>query len=194
MKVACSNFLGVTVYVYLAEQVSLNFADTDRQTRVFALIDTLSNALSFIGQLLIVKLAVQRLGIGMTLAILPLVSIVGFALLAINPVFIVIATLQVLRRGMGYGLTKPASDMLYSVVSREAKYKAKSFVDTAVWRGSDLVSVWTVRWLAGLGLSGASVVCLPVAAAWAALAFWIGREYRRRDQDTIPASEEAVSA
>jgi AAA family ATP:ADP antiporter len=85
------------------------------------------------------------------------------------------------RRGIGYGLSKPATDMLYSVVSREAKYKAKNFVETAVWRGSDLAGVWLVRLMSGLGLSGASLVCLPLAAVWSVLALWIGRDYRRRD-------------
>ena len=84
-------------------------------------------------------------GIGMTLAVLPVVSAIAFALLAANPVFLVIAVFQVLRRGLAYGLTKPASDMLYSVVSREAKYKAKNFVETAVWRGGDVLSTWTIR-------------------------------------------------
>lgn len=176
------NVLGVVIYVYMAQLVSQNFPVVDEQTRVFALVDACSNALSFIGQLLIVKQAVQRLGMAGTLAIYPIVSLLGFALLAANPVFIVIAVFQVVRRGVGYGLTKPATDMLYSVVSREAKYKAKNFIETAVWRASDLAGVWTVRILTGLGLAGVSLACLPLAAAWGLLALWIGREYRRRDR------------
>lgn len=190
----CANFLGVAMYVYMAEQVSLHFPDTDRQTRAFALIDAASNALSFVGQLLLVKLAVQRFGIGMTLAVLPLVSIAGFALLAVNPAFAIMAAFQVVRRGLTYGLSRPATDMLYALVSREAKYKAKNFIDTAVWRGGDLISVWTVRLLSGAGLSGISWVCIPLAALWSGLALWIGREYRRRDQSTDTGRQEESSA
>jgi ATP:ADP antiporter, AAA family len=185
VAMVCSNFLGGAMYMYMAELVSGAFPDTDSHTRVFALIDASSNTLSFIGQLLIVKLAVQRLGIGLTLALLPLVSIVGFALLAANPVFMVIALFQVVRRGLAYGMTKPASDMLYSVVSREAKYKAKNFVETAVWRGGDVLSTWTIRSLSGIGLTGVSLVCIPIAAVWGALALWIGRDYRRRDRSYV---------
>jgi AAA family ATP:ADP antiporter len=181
-SLVCANFLSVAMYMYMAELVSGAFPDTDHQTRVFALIDASSNTLSFIGQLLIVKFAVQRFGIGMTLAILPLVAVIGFALLAVNPVFTVMAVFQVVRRGFTYGLSKPATDMLYSVVSREAKYKAKNFTETAVWRGGDLVATWTVRSMAGIGLAGVSLVCLPLALIWSALAFWIGREYGRRDR------------
>lgn len=190
----CANFLGAAMYIYLAEQVSLHFPDTDQQTRAFAMIDAASNALSFIGQLLIVKLAVQRFGVGLTLAVLPLISIAGFALLAINPAFAVMAAFQVVRRGLAYGLTRPATDMLYAAVSREAKYKAKNFIDTAVWRGGDLISVWTVRLLSGIGLSGVSLICIPVAAVWSGLALWIGREYRRRDQPPIADTQEALTA
>lgn len=178
---AIVNVLGLLIYVYMAQLVSQNFPDVDQQTRVFALLDTCSNALSLVGQLLLVKHAVQRLGMAGTLAIYPIVSLIGFALLAANPVFIVLAVLQVVRRGVGYGITKPATDMLYSVVSREAKYKAKNFIDTAVWRASDLAGVWTVRLLSGLGLAGLSLACLPLAAAWGGLALWIGRDYRRRE-------------
>jgi AAA family ATP:ADP antiporter len=179
----CANFLGGAMYMYMAELISVAFPDNDHQTRVFALIDAVSNALSFIGQLLVVRFTVKKLGIGMTLALLPLMSAVAFALLAANPVFMVIAVFQVLRRGLGYGLTKPASDMLYSVVSRESKYKAKNFIETAVWRGGDVVATWTIRSLAAIGLTGVALVCVPIAIVWSLLALWIGRDYRRRDRD-----------
>ena len=191
VSLVLANFLGGAIYMYMAELVRDAFAETDRQTQVFAIIDALTNILSFVGQLFLVKMAVQRLGIGMTLAILPLMSIVGFALLALNPAFTVIAVFQVLRRSVTFGLTKPTSDMLYSVVSREAKYKAKNFVETAIYRGGDLVSTWIIRSMSGIGLSGVSLVCLPLALIWSALSFWIGRDYGRRDQAN---AEETVSA
>jgi AAA family ATP:ADP antiporter len=181
-SMVCANFLGGAMYMYMAELISVAFPDNDHQTRVFALIDAVSNALSFIGQLLVVRFTVKKLGIGMTLALLPLMSAVAFALLAANPVFMVIAVFQVLRRGLGYGLTKPASDMLYSVVSRESKYKAKNFIETAVWRGGDVAATWTIRSLAGIGLTGVALVCVPIAIVWSLLALWIGRDYRRRDR------------
>jgi AAA family ATP:ADP antiporter len=191
VSMVCATFLGGAMYMYMAELVSVTFPDNDRQTRVFALIDAVSNALSFVGQLLIVRFAVKKFGIGMTLALLPLVSVAAFALLAVNPVFIVIAVFQVVRRAVAYGLTKPASDMLYSVVSRESKYKAKNFIETAVWRGGDVVATWTIRSLAGIGLTGVALVCVPIAIVWSLLAFWIGHEYRKRDQNMEALNERA---
>jgi len=180
---ACANFLGGAIYIYMAQLVSESFAGTDRQTQIFAIMDAAINGLSLIGQLLLVKHAVRKLGIGGTLALLPIVSLAGFALLAINPTFVVIAVLQVLRRSLGFGFSKPTNDMLFAVVSKEAKYKAKNFIDTAVYRAWDVMTSWTVRALGGIGLSGVALVCLPVAAVWTWLVLWIGREYLRRDAE-----------
>lgn len=179
---AFASLLGTAIYMYMAQLVSENFATTDEQTRVFALLDASTNVLSLIGQLIIVKQVVQRFGIGVSLAILPIVSVIGFAILAANPVFIVLAALQVTRRSLAFGLAKPTNDMLYTVVSTEEKYKAKNFVETALYRGSDLVSSWVVKMMAGLGLSGISIVFVPLAAIWTAIAFWLGKDYRRRDR------------
>jgi AAA family ATP:ADP antiporter len=190
LALLCANFLGGAMYMYLAQMVSTTFDGADRQTQVFAFMDAAINALSFIGQLLIVKHSVKKLGIGWTLSLLPLLSIVGFALLAFNPTFAVIAAFQILRRSLGFGLSKPTSDMLYSVVSPEAKYKAKNFIDTTVYRGWDVVSTWTIRSIGGIGLSGVALLCVPIAFAWVLIVKWIGGEYGRRD-DAMNASVSA---
>lgn len=180
----CAVFLGGATYMYMAELVSVTFEGTDRQTQIYAIMDSLINALSLIGQLLIVKHSVRKLGVGWTLSLLPIVSVVGFTLLAINPVFIVIAGLHVMRRSITFGLTKPTNDMLYAVVSPEARYKAKNFIETAVYRGGDVITTWTIRLISGIGLSGVALICVPVAIFWAWLAIWIGGEYKRRDAAT----------
>ena len=187
MALLCANFLGGAMYMYLAQMVSVAFEGADRQTQFFARMDFAINALSFVVQLLIVKHSVKKLGIGWTLSLLPILSVIGFALLAINPTFVVIVGFQILRRALGFGFSKPTSDMLYSIVSPEAKYKAKNFIDTTIYRGWDVVSTWTISTIGGIGLSGVALLCVPVAFIWMAIARWIGREYRRRD-DAMPAS------
>lgn len=184
-----ASLMGTATYIYMAQLISENFATTDEQTQIFAMIDAMTNALSLIGQLIVVKQVVQRFGVGVSLAILPVVSVIGFALLAANPVFIVIAALQVIRRSLTFGLAKPTSDMLYTVVSPEEKYKAKNFTETAVYRGGDLAGAWAVRMMAGLGLSGVSLVCVPLAVLWTIIALWLGKDYQRRDK-AISAGQE----
>jgi AAA family ATP:ADP antiporter len=71
--------------------------------------------------------------------------------------------------------------MLYSVVTPEEKYKSKNFIDTAVYRGGDLIGTWTVKAMWGLGFAGISIIMLPLTVLWGFIALWLGRAYRRRD-------------
>jgi AAA family ATP:ADP antiporter len=61
-------------------------------------------------------------------------------------------------------------------VSREDKYKAKNFIDTFVYRAGDQIAAWSYTGLlaAGLGMAAISLVMTPLAAAWLALALWLG--------------------
>ena len=176
-----ASLLGTALYMFMTELVGEAFANTDERTRTFALIDAATNTMAMLVQLLIVKRAVWHFGVGATLSLLPILSIIGFALLAANPSFLAVAAFQALRRAVGFGLSKPTNDMLYSVVTPEEKYKSKNFIDTAVYRGGDLIGTWTVRALWSLGYAGISLVMLPFAALWVAIAFWVGKAYRRYD-------------
>jgi len=185
----CANFLGGAMYMYMAQMVGVAFESTDLRTQFFARMDLAINLLAFIVQLLIVKHSVAKLGIGWTLALVPILSIVGFTVLAIHPTFAVIVVFQVIRRALGFGFSKPTSDMLYSIVPPEAKYKAKNFIDTTLYRAWDVVSTWTISLLSSIGLGGIAMVCVPIAFVWMAIARWIGGEYRRRDLADVDAAK-----
>ena len=176
-----ASLLGTALYMFMTELVGEAFASTDERTRTFAFIDAATNTMAMLVQLFIVKRAVWRFGVGITLSLLPIISIIGFALVAINPTFLMVAAVQAIRRAVGFGLSKPTNDMLYSVVTPEEKYKSKNFIDTAVYRGGDLIGTWTVRTLWGLGFAGISLVMLPFAALWVAIALWVGKAYRTYD-------------
>jgi AAA family ATP:ADP antiporter len=94
----------------------------------------------------------------------------------------IVALITVIRRGLGFGFTKPTTDMLYSVVTPEDKYKTKNFIDTAVYRSGDLLGSWSITGLTliGFATSLVSIAMLPFAAVWGAIALWLGRDYRRR--------------
>jgi ATP:ADP antiporter, AAA family len=89
----------------------------------------------------------------------------------------VLIAYQVLRRAATYGVTGPAREVLFTVLSREEKYKAKNVIDTVVYRGADALSGWAYAGLAvlGLGISGVAWLALPVSAVWIALAVHLGR-------------------
>jgi AAA family ATP:ADP antiporter len=177
-----ASLLGTALYIFMAQLVEQAIPGTDEQTQFFSNINIWTNGLSLIGQLLLVKHVVHRFGIGVSLSMVPIVSVAGFILLAVEPTLAIVALLTVVRRGLGFGFGKPTSDMLYSVVTPEEKYKTKNFIETAVYRAGDLVGSLAIRGLVavGLGLSAVSVVMLPFAALWAAVSLWLGRDYRRQ--------------
>jgi AAA family ATP:ADP antiporter len=92
----------------------------------------------------------------------------------------VLVVVQVIYRAGRYGLTKPAREMLWTVLSREDKYKAKPFLDAAVYRGGDLVNGWLYHGLAAAGMTVGAIalVSAPVAGIWALLAINLGRRER----------------
>jgi len=177
-----ASLLGTALYMFMAQLVEQSISDPDEQTQFFSNINNAINALSLIVQMFIVKHVVRRFGIGVSLSLLPIASIAGFILLAVEPTLAMVALITVLRRALGFGFSKPTSDMLYSVVTPEEKYKTKNFIDTAVYRAGDLIGTWTVRGFVGLGLgiSAVSIAMLPFAAIWAFIVLWLGRDYRRQ--------------
>ena len=124
---------------------------------------------------------------GLTLALLPLATALGFIAFYFYPTIAVLVVVQVIYRTGRYGLTKPAREMLWTVLSREDKYKAKPFPDAAVYRGGDLVSGWIYTGLAAVGLSiGAiALTAAPIAAIWAILGLRLGlrEEFMAKEQE-----------
>ncbi len=176
-----ASLLGTALYMFMAELVGSQIQGADARTQLFGYIDGATGILSLLFQLLIVKHSVRKLGVGWTLSLMPIVSLFGFALLSLNPTLMFVGIFQAIRRAIGFGFMKPTNDMLYSVVTPEEKYKAKNFVDTAVYRGGDLVGTWSVKAMWTLGVSGIAVVLVPFALLWSLITLWLGREYRRRD-------------
>lgn len=177
-----ASLLGTALYMFMAELVEEAILDADARTQFFSNINNVTNALALLAQLVIVKRVVESFGIGTSLALMPIISVAGFVLFALEPTLAVVAILTVVRRALGFGFTKPTTDMLYSVVTPEEKYKTKNFIDTAVYRGGDLIGTWSVRGLSalGFGISAVSWLMLPFAALWSIVALWLGRDYRRR--------------
>jgi len=179
-KQILASLLGTALYMFMNYLVGEAVEGTDERARVFGYIDAATGVLSLLFQLLVVRHSVSRLGVGMTLALLPLVSVIGFTVLSVNPTLLFVAIFQATRRAIGFGFVKPSSDMLYSVVTPEQKYKSKNFIDTAVYRGGDVIGSWSVTAMWGLGITGISLALVPFAVLWTGIALWLGGEYKRR--------------
>jgi AAA family ATP:ADP antiporter len=119
--------------------------------------------------------------VALTLALLPALTIIGFSALALLPTVAAVAVFQVLRRAGDYAITRPTREVLFTVVPREDRYKAKSFIDTVVYRAGDQIGAWSVALLRGLGFGAAelAVVAVPLAALWLVDALWLGRRQEK---------------
>lgn len=176
--------IGSTVlYFQQAEIVGARYADRESRTAFLASIDTVVQLLTVLAQLFLTARVIKWLGVGVTLAILPLVSMVGFTALGVAGTLTAFVAFQVLRRAGEYAVSRPAREVLYTVVSAEDKYKAKNLIDTFVYRGGDQIGAWSYAGLQGLGMSVAtiSLCAAPLSAVWLLVGLWLGRRYRGRE-------------
>jgi AAA family ATP:ADP antiporter len=123
----------------------------------------------------------------LTLSALPLLSVFGFGALAWAPTMAVLVAYQVARRAGNFAFARPTREVLFTVVAREDKYKAKSFIDTVVYRLGDQVGAWSYAGLGllGLGMTGISLVAVPISILWLVNALWLGRKQKRLEAVSI---------
>jgi len=168
--------LATFLYFIQAGVVSDAFGDSGDRTSVFAAIDFTTNALTVGIQLFVTARIVRRFGLSRALALVPLIVAVGFLVLAAAPVLWAIATVQIVRRAGNYAIAKPGREMLFTVVPRMEKYKAKNFIDTVVYRGGDAIAGWVYAGLSavGFGMAGISMAAVPLAVVWAVIGHRLG--------------------
>ena len=164
------------------------FATRGEQTAFFANIDLLVNVLTLLAQAFATARLLRVIGVAFTLALIPVLSVFGFGALAIAPTIAAIVAFQVLRRAGNYAIARPTRELLFTVVSREDRYKAKSFIDTVVYRAGDQVGAWSYALIGGVGwgAKGVAVSGAVVSAAWLANSVWLGRR-----QEAMAAAEPA---
>jgi AAA family ATP:ADP antiporter len=175
----------VSTFLYLEQAafVARVFHSTDERTQFFARVDFLVQLASLLLQLLLFSRLFKWFGMRALLVAVPLIMVAGYALFALLPTFAVLIGVYSARRVADYGITRPCRDSLFTVVSREEKYQAKSLIDTFAYRGGDALSGSLYKALTGglgMGASGIGWLGAAVAAAWAVLALALGRGFQRR--------------
>jgi ATP:ADP antiporter, AAA family len=172
------------VYFQQADIAGQAFADRGARTAFFAQLDIAVNVLTVLMQVFLTGRLLKWLGVGATLALLPLASLAGFAAMALAPSLALLAAFQVARRAVNYAVSRPAREVLFTVLPREDKYKAKAFTDTFVYRTGDQLGAWSYPALRalGFGLAGVSWVGVPLAGTWVALSLWLGRRQARQSE------------
>ncbi len=163
---------------WIVEQV---LPDRESRTELFATLDLVTNGITLLIQVVLTRWLLSNVGLGWVLSILPAVTAIGFAGLAAAPILGVFALFQVTRRASDYGLARPGREVLFTVVARADKFKAKNVLDVVIYRASDAAFAWLTLLMSmgGLGVAATSLVALPLCAGWIAVAFALARQERR---------------
>jgi AAA family ATP:ADP antiporter len=180
--VSLLSFGGTFLYFQQAHIVSTTLHGAAQQTRLFASIDLAVGLLTLATQTFVTGRFLRRFGVAFGAAALPAVYVLAFAVLALAPGLAAVVVFQALQRTMNFAIANPARQVFYTVVSREAKYKAKNLVDVVVFRGSDALYGWLFDSLQALGLKLAAIAAsaVPAALGWLVLSVALGRTQERR--------------
>ncbi|EIT72239.1 MULTISPECIES: NTP/NDP exchange transporter [Hydrocarboniphaga] len=179
--IACYVMLmaAMATFVYFArlQMVAAIAHDVDARAAMLGHIDLWTHIAVLVLQLSLRGRLVERFGLGVALAILPVATAIGFVGLAIHGSVAVLVLLEAITRAVQRGITQPAREALFTGVAREDQYKAKAFIDTFLYRSGDVVGAQAERALGGPGpaMGGLFGIALPLALAWVALALWLGR-------------------
>ena len=162
--------------------VAGSYADVGSRTQFFATVDLIVSALTLIFQLALTAPLIRLVGIGGALVALPLATVAAFMAMALAPVPTTVALAQGLRRAVEFAIVRPGREVLWTVVSREEKYKAKNVIETVVYRGGDAASGWLSVGLTALGTGFGllAMVIVPFAGLWAWLCFWLAKRQAQR--------------
>ena len=170
----------ISTFVYFEQKNLLAAYDRATRTQILGSIDWIVNVLTFGIAFFATSRIVNNMGMGRTLALMPLLVCAGILVLAFAPIIVVLLALQVTRRAGNYAVTKPAREMLFTEVSKEERFKTKPVIDVVVYRGGDSVTAWLFTGLTeglGLGFTAIGVIGATVAALWAGVGIWVGKLY-----------------
>lgn len=188
-------YVAIGSFVYFEQKNLLaEFSRTERR-EILSWVELSVNILAILTAMFVTSRLATRLGMAATLALLPVLVVIGMLVLAVSPIIGVVLGLQVARRAGNYAITRPAREMLFTVVDREARFKAKPVIDIVFYRGGDMVWGWAFTGLTaglGLGLGAVAAVGAGIAAVWAVVGVYLGRSFNRLSQQEQQSLEEEI--
>jgi ATP:ADP antiporter, AAA family len=166
------------------------FTGAGERIAFFARISLAADFLTLLIQLFLTGRLLPALGVAVALVLLPALTIAGFGMLALFPTLAAIVGFQIVRSAANYAIARPTREVLFTVVSREDRFKAKSFIDTVVYRTGDQLGIWSSALLNALGWAASAIplVAIALSVVWCGNSLWLGRR-----QHVLEAEAEAIS-
>jgi ATP:ADP antiporter, AAA family len=175
----CYTSVSTVLYVEQADVVGKTFSDSGERTAFFATIDLTINCVALAVQILLTRRIVQKFGLRITLALVPLLVTAGLLFAGQWKTAVVLAIVQIVHRAGDFSLMRPGREMIYTTVDAESRYKAKNFIDTTIYRASDAFESWLVAAIRAAGLSSIFIFGIPMAVIWLATGYNVGRRHDR---------------
>ena len=187
-------YTGISTFVYFELKNILVDYDQDLRTQIWAGMDLAVNVLAVIIAMFGTSRLATRFGLTVTLPLVPVIIIAGLFIVALSPILWVVVGLQIVRRAGEYSITKPAREMLFTIVDRESRFKAKSVIDVVVYRAGDIFWAWAFTGLTqvlGMSLSAIALIGAGIASIWSFLAVYLGRYF---DKHQVIRSEPTTNS
>jgi ATP:ADP antiporter, AAA family len=181
LLIICYTTVSTVLYIQLVDLVGTSYAESGARKAFFARVDLMVNALALATQMVGTRYIVERYGLRLALSSVPVLMLLCLAGLSIWATALTFAAVQVLHRAAEYAVSRPGREMVYTTVDAESRYKAKSFIDTAVYRTNDAVVAWLIAAVRGMGLNAVVFVGIPAAIAWFFMAIKLGGRHDRVD-------------
>ena len=182
-------YTGISTFIYFELKNILVDYNQDLRTQIWAGMDLAVNILAVVTAMFATSRLATRFGLSVTLPLVPIIIILGLLIVAVSPILWVVVGLQIVRRAGEYSITKPAREMLFTIVDRESRFKAKSVIDVVVYRAGDIFWAWAFTGLTqvlGMSLAAIALVGAGIASMWSLLAVYLGRYF---DKHQVVESE-----
>ncbi|MGB5256195.1 MAG: MFS transporter [Woeseiaceae bacterium] len=180
-------YVVMNTFIYFELRKMMGDFDREVRTQIWGGIDLAVNSLALLTALFATGRLATRVGMPATLALIPVMMVGGWLVVALSPALGVLIGLQITRRAGNYAITRPGREMLFTAVDADTRFKAKPVIDIVVYRGGDVLTAWAYTALTatlGLGLAGVAAIAAAIAAVWAAAGIFLGRAYDRSDEST----------
>ena len=177
-------YTGISSFVYFELKNLLSDFSRPERSVIWAQMDLAVNILAISTGLFATSRIVTKFGMPITIAMVPIMICIGLLVLAISPLLGVVVVLQVIRRAGNYAVTRPAREMLFTLVNQETRFKAKPVIDIVAYRGGDMLTAWLFTGLTqglGLGLAAVAAVGAGIASLWALVGIYLGKWFERNE-------------
>jgi ATP:ADP antiporter, AAA family len=175
-------YTSVSSIIYFEQKNLLAPFDRMERSQILGAVDWSVNILTFGIAFFASGRIVKYWGMPITLSSIPFATVFGLMSLATFPLLMVTLGLQIARRAGEYALIHPAREMLFTLVGREDRFKAKPVIDIVAYRGGDMVTSWAFAALTegiGLGLSAMAAIGAAVSMVLGLVGIFLGKWFDR---------------